>query len=173
MPATNNQLVRIFNTPTADGVKVELKRRKDADAKWPDAEVIESQEFSVAGIPNVLVDGDGETSLAAYGLWKMLGERVSELSASEKITAMAAIVDKLQQGIWREKSEKSERAASIDPIFAQAISELKGWSLAQATKTLQALDAQQRKALKTSDKVRAKIAELTEAVEVGDVSDLI
>jgi len=138
------------------------------------SEVIAEKTFNVADIPAELNDGENSVkSLAAYGLSKLLQDRTSSVDAEGKLEAMEEVFALLKGGEWRQRKEGGAgKKAAIDPIFAQAIAEIKSVSVAAATIALQGMDADQRKALRQVETVKAKIAEVREAAE-GEAADLL
>lgn len=123
---------------------------------------LESITFEVSDVPAELSDGENPTkSLVAYGLSKFLQDRTSSVDAEGKLEAMGEVFELLKCGEWRQRREGAGvKKAAIDPIFAQAIAEIKGCSVAAATMALQAQDAESRKALRQVEAVKAKIDEI-------------
>jgi hypothetical protein len=138
-------------------------------------EVLREKLFAVADVPAELADGEKVKSLAAYGLTKLLQDRTSQLTDPlEKFGAMEeAFANFFTQGLWKAPSQGGSRKAAVDPFFAQAVADLKGWSITQAVATIQALDKDQRATLREAEKVQEAMKALrSEAGEV-DVDELM
>lgn len=168
MAASAKLLTRLFNEVKGSTIKVEQKHRPNADTDWSAAEVIDTQVFDVNALPDELVAGDTVISLKAYGVWKLLSERTSESTADAKLNDMRDVFDLFLAGQWRAVS--ASRSAQVDALFVQAIVNLKEGKFTpiQVQAMLQAMDADQRKALRNSEAVSREIARLK--AEVGEVS---
>jgi hypothetical protein len=165
------------------GTAVVVQRLTYADPDAP-AVVAEEKTFAVADVPAELTNGEGVVSLAAYGLSQVLQDRVSSCDADEKLEAMEKVFGNLVDGKWKEarQSTGATKKAAIDPFFAKGFSlflqgQGKDVTAEQATIILQGLDADQRKALRTNDDIKAFIEkakeEATASVADLDLSSLL
>lgn len=141
---------------------------------WSDEkkEVIEVVEFKLADLPAVLKANDGDKSIASYGLQSLLQDRTSEVkeSAKAKLDAMGEYFTIFKSGVWREYKEGAgQRKSAIDPLFAQAMAELKNVPLAAVLARLQSMTKEERQALHDLEPVQAKIKALKDAAANIDV----
>lgn len=159
----------------AESVIVNVISQTETDTGETVDSIAATREFAVGDIPAVLKDGEKEKSIQVYGLTKLLQDRTSQVTnPEEKITAMGTYFDEyFSQGLWKAPSEAGQRKAAVDPFFAQAIAEIKGWSLAQATGVIQSLDKDKRNTLRTAEAVDAKIKELRAESADIDVEALV
>ncbi len=162
---------------------VTVQRLTYADPDAP-AEVAEEKVFNVADVPATLINGEHEISLAGYGLSQVLQDRVSSLDADEKLEGMDKVFANLVDGKWKEvrQSTGGSKKASIDPFFAKGFSMFlqsqgKDVTAEQATVILQGLDADQRKAFRAHEDIKAFIEKAKEeanaAVEGLDLTALL
>lgn len=136
--------------------------------KWSDENktVHGVTEFNVSDLPEVFKSNEGDKTLAAYGLTKLLQDRTSQVkeSAEAKLKAMGEYFGVFRSGTWREYKEASGegkgRKPSIDPIFAQAIANLKNAPLAAVIGALQKKSKEERKAMAALEPVKAEMARL-------------
>lgn len=160
---------RLTYALTATSVIASLVEKSGDEIK-----VLESVEFDASQVPAILNDGENaQKSLVAYGLSKFLQDRTSASAVEDKLADMAETFELLKGGEWRQRKEGAGvKKAAIDPIFAQAIAELKGCTVAAATIALQAQEPEARKALRQVEAVKAKIAEIRSKAE-GEAADLL
>lgn len=153
----------------------------------PDAPAVVAEEkvFSVTDVPAELANGEGTISLAGYGLSQVLQDRVSSLDTDEKMEAMEKVFENLRDGKWKEvrmSTGGSVKKAAIDPFFAKGFSMFlqsqgKDVSAEQATIILQGLDADQRKAFRAHDSIKAFIEqarqEASDSIQDIDLAALL
>ncbi len=167
--------MKMSYTMLADSVVVAVTNTTQDGEGNDVVETVAEHTFAVADLPEVLKDGDKEKSVLVYGLTKLLQDRTSQVKApADKLEAMTTYFKEFfTQGLWKAPSVAGERKAAIDPLFAQAVAELKGWSIAQSTAIIQSVDADTRKQLRESEAVAEQIKKLrTETAEV-DVKGLL
>jgi len=163
----------------AESVTVNVISQLETEDGGTEDKVVKSREFLTSEVPATLADGEKQKSLVVYGLTKLLQDRTSQKTdPEEKFASMQEYFDSFfSKGLWKSPSEGGSRKAAVDPFFAQAVAELKDWSIAQATGVIQALDKDKRAALRNADSVSAKISELrSEAADVdveGLMADLV
>lgn len=146
---------------TAASVVVQKLAYPDIDGA---PEVAEEKEFSIEGLPATFAVGEGEVSLAAYGLSQFLQDRTSSVAGDDKLGKMDEIFAALSEGQWKSKRESSGgvRKPSIDTFFAAGFAKFlqskgKDVDTATATTLLQGYDADQRKALRAHEDIKAFI----------------
>ena len=132
---------------------------------------------------------EGVRTLIGYGLSKLLQDRTSQNSGSPAIK-FEAMVEKANRLAtveadgsfqWKGQSERRSSGArgtrAVDGFLAQAVAELKGISVIEASAALQTLDKEKVDALRTSPVIVAKVAELKaaakEQAQSVDLSDLL
>jgi hypothetical protein len=156
-------------TPGVDEVTIELFTGEGYNAE--DKKVLEVHVFKLNDLPATLESGEGPKSIAAYGLQSLLQDRTSEVkeSARAKLEAMREYFEIFKTGKWREYKEGVGRKASINPLFAQALSNIKKAPLAAVMKRLTEMTKDERDALRALEPVQQEIARLeAEAnVDVG------
>lgn len=137
--------------------------------------VIDSATFKVSEVPATLKHGEKEESLVVYGLKKLLQDRTSQIpEPEEKLAAMREQYEQhFTQGLWKAPSSVSVRKAAIDPLFAQAVADLKGFSVAKSMALLQALDKDTRQEIREADAVVKRIEELRAEMAGVDTESLI
>lgn len=160
---------------TETGVTVKVISQVELENGETEDKVICERSFATADVPAILADGEKLKSLAVYGLTKLLQDRTSQIKEpEEKFEAMGIYFDDFfSKGNWKAPSEGGSRKAAVDPFFAQAVAELKDWSLTQATATIQALDKDTRATLRSAEAVAAKITELKKEASEVDVEGLM
>lgn len=145
--------------------------------KWSDEnkQVTETIEFNVSDLPAVFTSNEGEKTLAAYGLTKLLQDRTSQVkeSAAAKLKAMCEYFNVFKSGTWREYKESTGegkgRKPQIDPILAQAVANLKKAPIAAVIAALQSKTKEERKALANLDAVKAEMAKVRAEAENFDL----
>jgi len=153
--------------------------------------IVETTALPLGDVPEILMDGEREMSLAAYGLLKLVQDRNSQLSnkflSEQGLTGREAIEARIdayndtynlfKKGLYKEPSQASAKGAAVDPIFAAAIAELKGCDLVAATTALKAADKDSRAALRKLPQVVEIIArmkkETEEEVQTLDLESLL
>lgn len=163
----------------------------DAKGEIGPADKVNEVVVDAAALPAIFMDGETQKTLMGYGILKLLQDRTSQVSSStsDKFAAMVkeaqrlAEADEAGHGKWKATVVRAEGAGSrstkkVDTFLAQALVEIKGISLAQATEALKALDKEQVKALASNAKVVAIVERLKgEANAAGpegaDLADLL
>lgn len=161
---------RIRYVLTATAVQAMLIEKIDDQEE----NVLQTLNFEVGDVAGELQDGDNVKSLAAYGLSKILQDRTSSVKNEDKMAEMEEVFELLKTGQWRQRREGAgTKKATIDPVFAQAIAEIKGCDVATATLALQSKTSEERKAMRALDLVKDKINELRERAneQAGDLLD--
>lgn len=135
--------------------------------------VLRTLTIGVDEVPDEVANGDEQVSLKAYGIRKVLQERSSgaTTSSEDKFESMLETADLLREGKWKSDEVRS-RAVAIDPVFAQAIANLKGASMAAAVAALQALDKASRDGLRSNPAVIAEIERLRAEAQAASALDL-
>lgn len=182
-----------FNRTNSAFVVIDLCEvvEKDGKKTFP---VKDTVELSLAEVPDELTNGEAPNmSLAAYGLLKLVQDRNSALSEKAlgemgltgreaqyaRIDAFQETYELLKSGLWRAASTNVGKSASIDPIFAAAVAELKGCTIVQATTALKAADKDSRLAIRNLPAVKAIMERMrNEAKDTSedsglDLSDLL
>lgn len=121
---------------------------------WSDEnkQIVDSFETDAAALPDEFKAGDKMFSLKEYGLKKILQDRSSdEKDKAVKFAQMKDTYAQLQNGIWREVSEKGEsaprRSSAVDPILVEALVKVTGKTHLQVSAALQGKTKEERKAL--------------------------
>lgn len=142
----------------ADTVTVQRLEYPEIDG---DAVVAEELTFGTADVPATIVNGEGEVSLASYGLSQILQDRVSSVAGDGKLAKMQEVMDMLKEGKWKESraTGTGERKATIDSFFATGFalflqSKGKDVDANAATVLLQGMEAEERKALRAHDGIK-------------------
>ena len=152
-------------------VSISLLAYADQDAE---PTVVETVEFDVTEVPATLKSGeDSVASLAAYGLSQILQDRVSSVQGGkEKLEAMAGVFEMLKGGEWKaaRASTAGERKAAIPSDFAEGFARFvtesgRPMDATTATIFLQSKSADERKALRAHEGIKAKIAEVKAEAE--------
>lgn len=175
-------------TITPDSVIVSRLHYPDGDDGA--AAVAEQVTFNVADVPAQLhVSGEGEeatyASLAAYGLSQLLQDRVSSVDGAEsKLEKMHEVFELIKEGKWKavRASVAGERKTAIPSEvaegFARYVQSLgKDMDAATATVWLQSKTAEERKAIRQKDEVKAFIQQVKDEAaakaEDLDLEDLL
>lgn len=116
--------------------------------------------IDVADVPDTLKNGDTQESVKLYGIRKLLQERSSsEKDTDEKFESMLETAEILKSGLWK-SDETRTRVPQIDPIFAQAVANVKSAPLAKVIAALQSLDKDGRDALRKHPAIVAEVDRL-------------
>ena len=152
-----------------------------------DAVVDKTIEFAVGDVPGTLLsNGEAVASLASYGLSQLLQDRVSSVKGGdEKIAAMEAVFELLKGGEFkapRASGAGGERKATIPAEFAEGFARFvqskgKNMDAATATAYLQGMTAEERKAIRAHEDVKAFIQQVRDeaanAAAELDLGDLL
>ena len=112
-----------------------------------------------------------QENIAVYGLSKIFDDRLSQVSADQKIEECAALQIQMEAGNW-----KAERTGGIHllPLVIEAIMQKKGCKAAQAQGAYRLLDEEQRIVLKQNlAEIMVKIAETRKGAEEVELDDLL
>jgi len=118
------------------------------------------------------VHSDLTTAVTLYGLSKLLQDRSSDVKAGpDKLDAMSDVMDQLIAGQW-----ERERKAGAPTVSAEveALSQLKGCSVADIQKSLRKFTKEQKEKILSNDqvaKLAQKIRDSRESTEV-DLTDM-
>ena len=149
-------------------------------SEFEDDDIKSQCSYNVGELPQEFVAGEDHKTLAGYGLLKLLQDRTSQDKGhQEKFDAMESEFERLASGQWRKTVERAASTGAggrrkVDVILAQAVAELKGISVTQASAALKGLEKAQYEALSGSEVVKSKMAELRDAAgeEECDLADL-
>lgn len=146
--------------PGVDEVKVTIFTGEGWSSE--DRKIVEEHTFKVGDLPESFESGEGAKGLAAYGLQSLLQDRTSQVKdgARAKLEAMKEYFEIFRTGKWREYKEGVGRKASINPLFAQALANLKKAPIAAVLKRLNEMTKEERDALRSLDPVKAEIDRL-------------
>lgn len=173
-----------------DGTKVRIVlHTADAKAEISPADTVSEVTFDANDFNHEFQSNDGTKTLLSYGLVKILQDRTSQVTESlaKKFEAMQAEAQRLltanEDGTYNWKNavvraeSKPRSAKKVDSYLAQAVAQLKGISVVQATEALKALTADQIGQLSANPNVKDIIAtlkaEATEQTEQMDLADLL
>ena len=149
---------------------------------YEEADIIKQAEFDSAQWPVAFISGESTKTLAAYGLSKLLQDRTSQEKESPqaKFEAMLAEAARLTTPdadgafFWRETvargSTGSRGTRAIDSLLAQAIANLKGVSVLDASAALKAMDKDKLDALRSNAAVAAELERLKAEAKAADAS---
>lgn len=130
--------------------------------------------FNGGDLPAFLEARDGQKSVLAYGLLKLLQDRTSEAVDPEaKLEGMRQYYEIFKSGAWREYKESTGAGAKVDTFFVAAIAEIKGVSLPTAQAALQKLDKDARAQLRALEPVKAAIARMRAESDSVSLDDLL
>ena len=173
-----------------DGTNVRIiLHTADAKAEISPADTVSEVTFDANDFDHEFQSNDSPKTLLADGLVKILQDRTSQVTESiaKKFEAMGAEAQRLltanedgtynwKNAVVREAS-KPRSAKKVDSYLAQAVAQLKGISVVQATEALKALTADQIGQLSANPNVKDIIAtlkaEATEQTEQMDLADLL
>lgn len=170
-----------FNRTHATTVIMDMVR----ETPEGDLEIMDTLELDVTQVPAELVNGDGFMSLASYGLLKLVQDRNSQLSnkylSEQGLTGEAAIrarmdayketYNLLVSGQFKTPATRSSGGA-IDPIFAEALAEMKKVDVSTMAIKLKSLSKDERRALMELEEVKAKMQEIRERAAKAEAIDL-
>ena len=149
---------------------------------YEESDVLKQAEFDSAQWPVAFISGESTKTLAAYGLSKLLQDRTSQEKESPqaKFEAMLAEAARLttpdENGafFWREAATRgstgSRGTRAIDSLLAQAIANLKGVSVLDASAALKAMDKDKLDALRSNAAVAAELDRLKAEAKAADAS---
>ena len=159
------------------GMKVELDADNSAvvatvvDRDNKGAE-IESRSFDASRVHESL-----RSSVALYGLSKLLQDRTSDKSVKEhgieKLDFMEEVLARFEAGEWAAERKIGAPTVSVE---VEALAALKGVSVAVMQKSLRAYTKEQREGILANEAVVAKAAEIKASRENAadvDLSDLV
>lgn len=160
-------------TPEAVCFKHESKVVSNGEENWQMQSVFEIMLSSVA---DRLENGDGFASMKAYGIRAFLLDRTSQFREFGPAVCMERIREHFNEtlavGIYKAKRAASAPKGALDPLLAQAVSDVKGIALDQALASLKALTPDQRKQIASNAKIAAALAVLRQETAEADVVDL-
>lgn len=136
-----------------------------------DAEIAEERTFAVADVPETLLNGEVEMSLAGYGLSQVLQDRCSSTPTDEKFEQMEKTFATLLEGKWKEARVSTTggvKRPTIDPFFAAGFASFlqskgKNVDANTAVLLLQDMEAEQRKALRNHEEIKVFVDQAKEA----------
>lgn len=162
-----------------DVVTVTL-HKGESRGDYKEEEIVEQVAFDAGTLAEAFDAGEaGTKTLAGYGLLKLLQDRTSQdKGSSEKFEAMGAEFDRLSEpgAMWRKPvmREGGGRTRNVDAVLAQAVANVQGISLAQASAALKGVDKEKFEAVSKNEKVVAEIEKLKGvAEEEVDLEDLL
>ena len=130
-------------------------------------EVLRTLTIGADEVPDNLKDGEDENSVKLYGIRKLLQERSSsEKDPDTKFDSMLDTAEVLKSGLWK-SDEVRTRVPQIDPVFAQAVANVRGKPLASIVVALQNLTKEQRDGMRNHPEV---IREM-EAIKSASAAD--
>ena len=160
-------------------------------------EILATKTFDVDALPIELADGDMIRTLAAYGLSSLMQDRCSSLNdkalaeagvvtnadaANHRLEGYSDVYAILKDGLFKAARAAGNKAAAVDVFFATGFSNYlhsqgKNVDIATATTLLQGMDADQRKALRSDERIAPCIAQArkdaAQAASEIDLSDLL
>jgi hypothetical protein len=121
------------------------------------------------------LDESIQTDLMLHGALQKIGDSYAGAAGDYDFAIGNAkkVIDNLVAGEWKSAREKGEAKPKTGEL-AEAIARIKGIDTAQAAELVNSLDDDQRKTLRTKDKVKATIAQIRfekaqkKAAEAGD-----
>ena len=145
----------------------------DAKGSFAPEQIIDEASFDAAGFAAEFVSGDSVKTLIGYGLLKLLQDRTSQVSTSvaDKFNAMLVEADRLltpdengafqwKNAVVRTSGASTSRSRTVDSFLAQAVAELKGIPVAQASGALAGLDKESLDKIRANEKVKEIVARL-------------
>lgn len=145
----------------------------DAKGSFAQEQIIDEASFDAAGFAEQFVSGESVKTLIGYGLLKLLQDRTSQVSTSvaDKFNAMILEADRLltpdengafqwKNAVVRASGSTGPRARTVDSFLAQAVAELKGIPVAQASGALAGLDKESLDKIRANEKVKEIVARL-------------
>ena len=99
-------------------------------------EVLRTLSINANDVPDNLRDGEDENNVKLYGIRKLCQERSSsEKDPETKFDSMLDTAEVLKSGLWK-SDEVRTRAPQIDPVFAQAVANVRGKPLGKIVVSL-------------------------------------
>ena len=136
-------------------------------------EVLRTLTINANDVPDNLKDGDDENNVKLYGIRKLCQERSSsEKDPETKFESMLETVEVLKNGLWK-SDEVRTRAPQIDPVFAQAVANVRGKPLGAIVVALQNLSKEQRDAMRKHPEVVAQMEALKADIAAESDSDAL
>ncbi len=136
-------------------------------------EVLRTLSINANDVPDNLRDGDDENNVKLYGIRKLSQERSSsEKDPEAKFEAMLETLEVLKSGLWK-SDEVRTRAPQIDPVFAQAVANVRGKPLGKIVVALQNLSKEQRDAMRKHPEVVAQMEALKADIAAESDSDAL
>lgn len=137
-------------------------------------EVLRTLTISADEVNDMLKNGDTDESVKLYGIRKLLQERSSsEKDTDAKFDTMLETAEILKDGKWK-SDEVRTRVPQIDPVFAQAVANVRAKPLAAIVAALQNLSKEARDAMRAHPEVAAEIEKIrTEIAAAGADGDLL
>ena len=136
-------------------------------------EVLRTLSINANDVPDNLKDGDDENNVKLYGIRKLCQERSSsEKDPETKFDAMLETLEVLKSGLWK-SDEVRTRAPQIDPVFAQAVANVRGKPLGAIVVALQNLSKEQRDAMRKHPEVVAQMEALKADIAAESDSDAL
>lgn len=144
-----------------------------------DPVVTKEEIFSIDGLQEKLINGDGFVSLAAYGLSQLLQDRTSDLTPKNGVTphdrigAMADFFeDTIKEGFFRKPSVRKAAGARIDMALIEAVAEVKGVSITAAEEALKEKTKEEQAGIAAIPRIAEIISRIKEEAGSVDLSDL-
>jgi len=136
-------------------------------------EVLRTLSINANDVPDNLRDGDDENNVKLYGIRKLCQERSSsEKDPETKFDSMLDTAEVLKSGLWK-SDEVRTRAPQIDPVFAQAVANVRGKPLGAIVVALQNLSKEQRDAMRKHPEVVAQMEALKADIAAESDSDAL
>lgn len=159
--------------PQAVTFKHEVKAIANGEETWQ-----ENSRFEIAcdSVSDKLENGDSFASMKAYGIRAFLLDRTSQFREFGPAVCMQRIQEHFNEtlavGVYKAKRAVSAKAGSLDPLLAQAVSDVKGIALDQALASLKALTPDQRKQIASNAKIAERMAALRQETAEADIVSL-
>jgi len=130
-------------------VRVDMNQTK---GKGKEREIVAFKEYSVEGLPE-----DSVNFVTAYGLSKLLQDRVSQVDAEDKLEAMDEVFTNLIEG-----KLKKDRVvgAPIVSVFVEALARVKHCTIPEVQKAMKDLSDEQKDTLKKNPQVVELMAKI-------------
>jgi len=136
-------------------------------------EVLRTLSINANDVPDNLRDGEDENNVKLYGIRKLCQERSSsEKDPETKFDSMLDTAEVLKSGLWK-SDEVRTRAPQIDPVFAQAVANVRGKPLGKIVVALQNLSKEQRDAMRKHPEVVAQMEALKADIAAESDSDAL
>jgi len=136
-------------------------------------EILRTLTISADEVNDMLKNGDADESVKLYGIRKLLQERSSsEKDTDAKFDTMLETAEILKDGKWK-SDEVRTRVPQIDPVFAQAVANVRGKPLGKIVVALQNLSKEQRDAMRKHPEVVAQMEALKADIAAESDSDAL